>query len=252
MIAAEEDKKKTDKDRIKEWQLAIEDLIEQKAELDKQLVSTATGGIMDDVLSAAQDFTNAWLEAFNETGDGLSGLEENFKETMLEMVKQQAAMLISNSYIEKWKKQLEQYINPDDLELSTDEAKKWVNAVTTSLPQLNQALENYFTAMQQAGVDLGGGTSGELSGLQRGIQGVTEETAQIIEAYLNSIRFFVAEQTTYLSQIASSFGNNEIENPMVSELKTQTEMIRAIRDMFSSVIRNGHPTFGGAFIKVAL
>lgn len=252
MIAAEEDKKKTDQDKIKDWQLAIEDLIEQKAELDKELVSTVTGGIMDDVLSAAQEFTNAWLEAFNKTGDGLSGLEDNFKETMLEMVKQQASMLISSSYIENWKKQLEQYINPDDLDLSTDEAKKWVNAVTTSLPQLNQALENYFTAMQQAGVDLGGGTSGELSGLQRGIQGVTEETAQIIEAYLNSIRFFVAEQTTFLSQIASSFGNNEIENPMVSELKTQTEMIRAIRDMFSSVIRNGHPTFGGAFIKVAL
>ena len=253
MIAAEEDKKKTDKDRIKEWQLAIEDLIEQKTELDKQLVSTATGGIMDDVLSAAQEFTNAWLEAFNETGDGLKGLEDNFKETMLEMVKQQASMLISNSYIEKWKKQLEQYINPDDLELSTDEAKKWVNAVTTSLPQLNQALENYFTAMQQAGVDLGGGASGELSGLQRGIQSVSESTAQIIEAYLNSVRFYVADSNTKLTQLVNQVvGGENTPNPMLSELKTQTEMIRAIRDMFSSVIRNGHPTFGGAFIKVAL
>lgn len=249
MIAAEEDKKKTDKDRIKDWQLAIEDLIEQKAELDKQLVSTATGGIMDDVLSAAQEFTNAWLEAFNETGDGLSGLEDNFKETMLEMVKQQASMLISNSYIEKWKKQLEQYINPDDLELSTDEAKKWVNAVTTSLPQLNQALENYFTAMQQAGVDLGGGTSGELSGLQRGIQGVTEETAQIIEAYLNSIRFFVAEQTTYLSQIASSFGNNEIENPMVEQLRIIAAQTSAINSLLQGLVRGGH-SLGGSGLKV--
>lgn len=251
MIAAEEDKKKTDNDRIKEWQIAIEDLIDQKADLDKELVSVATEGIMDDVLSAAQEFTDAWLEAFNETGDGLSGLEANFKETMLEIVKQQASMLISQAYVEKWKNDLEKYINPDDLNLTTEEAGKWVDSVTSSLPQLNQALENYFNAMKQAGVDLGGGDS-ELSGLQRGIQGVTEETAQIIEAYLNSIRFFVSEQTTYLSQIASSFGNTEMENPMVSELKTQTELIRAIRDMFSSVIRNGHPTFGGAFIKVAL
>lgn len=251
MIAAEDDKKKKDEDRINEWKLAIEDLDEQKAELDKQLVSTATGGIMDDVLSAAQEFTNAWLDAFKETGDGLSGLESNFKETMLEMVKQQASMLISNSYIEKWKKQLEQYINPDDLELSTDEAKKWVNAVTTSLPQLNQALENYFTAMQQAGVDISG--SGELSGLQRGIQSVSESTAQIIEAYLNSVRFYVADSNSKLTMIANQIiGGDETANPMLSELKTQTEMIRAIRDMFSSVIRNGHPTFGGAFIKVAL
>lgn len=252
MIEAEEDKKKTDKDRIKEWEQTIDDLKMELEDLNKELVSTATAGIMDSVLSASQEFTDAWLEAFNETGDGLSGLSDNFKSTMIEMVKQQAAMLISQAYVERWKNQLEQYINPDDLELSTEEAKRWVNAVTTSLPQLNEALEKYFTAMQQAGVDLGGGSDSELSGLQRGIQGVTEETAQIIEAYLNSIRFFVAEQTTYLSQIASSFGNTEMENPMVSELKTQTEMIRAIRDMFSSVIRNGHPTFGGAFIKVAL
>ena len=249
MIAAEEDKKKTDKDRIKEWQLAIEDLIEQKAELDKQLVSTATGGIMDDVLSAAQEFTNAWLEAFNETGDGLRGLEDNFKETMLEMVKQQGAMLISSAYIEKWKKQLEQYVNPDDLELSTDEAKKWVNAVTTSLPQLNQALENYFTAMKEAGIDLGGGTSGELSGLQRGIQGVTEETAQIIEAYLNSIRFFVSEQTTYLSQIASSFGNTEVENPMVEQLRIIAAQTSAINSLLQGLVRGGH-SLGGSGLKV--
>lgn len=253
MIQAEEDKKKADKDRIKEWQLAVEDLIEQKAELDKELVSVVTSGIMDDVLSASQEFTNAWLEAFNETGDGLSGLEENFKSTMLEMVKQQAAMLISQAYVDRWKKQLEQYINPDDLELSTDEAKKWVDAVSNSLPQLNDALTRYFEAMKQAGVDISGGTSGELSGLQRGIQSVSESTAQIIEAYLNSVRFYVADSNSKLTMIANQIiGGDETENPMLSELKTQTEMIRAIRDMFSSVIRNGHPTFGGAFIKVAL
>lgn len=246
MIAAEEDKKKTDKDRIKEWQLAIEDLIEQKAELDKELVSVATSGIMDDVLSASQEFTNAWLEAFNETGDGLSGLEANFKETMLEMVKQQAAMLISQAYVDKWKKQLEQYINPNDLELSTYEAKKWVEAVSTSLPQLNDALTRYFEAIQSAGVDLGGG-SDTLSGLPRGIQGVTEETAQIIEAYLNSIRFFVSEQTTYLSQIASSFGNTEMENPMVEQLRIIASQTTAINELLNSLTSGGHSMGGRGF-----
>lgn len=247
MIAAEEDKKETDKDRIKEWQLAIEDLIEQKAELDKELVSVATSGIMDDVLSASQEFTNAWLEAFNETGDGLSGLETNFKETMLEMVKQQAAMLISQAYVDKWKKQLEQYINPNDLELSTDEAKKWVEAVSTSLPQLNDALTRYFEAMKQAGVDLSGGEQSELSGIQRGIQELTESTGQEIAAYLNSIRFFVAEQTTYLSQIASSFGNTEMENPMVGQLRIIASQTTAINELLNSLTSGGHSMGGRGF-----
>ena len=251
MIQAEEDKKKTDKKRIEEWRNSIDDLKEQISELSDDLVSTATAGIMDSVLSASQEFTDAWLEAFKETGNGLSGLENNFKETMLEMVKQQAAMLISQSYIAGWKKQLEKYINPDDLELSTDEARRWVNAVTTSLPQLNEALENYFTAMQAAGVDLGGGT-GEMSGLQRGIQELQESTAQEIVAYLNSVRFFVADSNTKLTQIANFVIGGDSANPMLSELKMQTELIRSIRDMFGSVIKQGHSTFGGAFLKVSL
>lgn len=249
MIQAEEDKKKTDKKRIEEWNNTIDDLKEQVKELNKDLTSTATAGIMDSVLSASQEFTDAWLSAFQETGDGLSGLEDNFKSTMLAMVKQQAAMLISQSYVERWKKQLEQYVNPDDLELSTDEAKKWVNAVTTSLPQLNQALENYFNAMQESGVDLSGGTGGELSGLQRGIQGVTEDTAQIIEAYLNSIRFFVAENNTYLSQIASSFNSGEMENPMVSQLRIIAQQTSAINTLLNSLTKGGH-SLGGVGLKV--
>ena len=248
MIQAEEAKKKTDKKRIEEWRDSIDDLKEQISELSEDLVSTATAGIMDSVLSASQEFTNAWLEAFRETGDGLSGLESNFKETMLEMVKQQAAMLISQSYVEKWKKQLEQYINIDDLELTTKEARLWVNSVTTSLPQLNDALEKYFTAMQAAGVDLSGGT-GDLSGLQRGIQGVTEETAHVIEAYLNSIRFFVSEQNTYLAQIASTFNSGEMENPMVSQLRIIAQQTTDIHTLLNSLVKGGH-SLGGYGMKV--
>lgn len=246
MIQAEKDKKKTDEGRIKEWKQAIDDLREQKAELDKEIVGTATGGVLDDVLSAAQDFTNAWLDAFNETGDGLDGLSRNFKETMLEMVKQQAAMLISQAYIDKWKHQLSQYINPNDLELTTDEARRWIDSVTSSLPQLNEALERYFLAMKEAGVDLTGGNS-ELSGLQRGIQGITEQQADILAAYLNSIRFFVSDNNTYLSRIAESLGNTEIENPMVGQLRIIASQTTAINELLNSLTSGGHSMGGRGF-----
>ena len=246
MIQAEKDKKKTDEGRIKEWKQAIEDLREQKAELDKEIVGTATGGILDDVLSAAQDFTNAWLDAFNETGDGLDGLSRNFKETMLEMVKQQAAMLISQSYIDKWKEQLKDYINPNDLELTTDEARRWIDSVTSSLPQLNEALERYFLAMKEAGVDLTGGNS-ELSGLQRGISGITEQQADILAAYLNSIRFFVSDNNTYLSRIVESLGNTEIENPMVGQLRIIASQTTAINELLNSLTSGGHSMGGRGF-----
>jgi hypothetical protein len=99
---------------------------------------------------------------------------------------------------------------------------------------------------------IGDTEQGELSGLQRGIQSVTEETAQALESLLNSTRFFVADSNTKLTLLVDSFTNPESANPILSELRSQSEMIRAIRDMFSSVIGRGHDTYGGAFLKVAL
>lgn len=251
MIALEEAKKKTDKDKIEEWRDEIASLQDEIAENNKKIVSTATDGILDDVLSASKSFTDAWLSAFQETGEGLTGLESEFKDMMQSLVKQQASMIITQQYVNAWKKSLEQFINPEDLELTTDEAKRWVSTVTNSLPQLNQALENYFNAMQQAGVDLSGESSGgdKMSGLQRGIQSITEQTAEIISSYLNSIRFFVSEQNNMLANIANSLGATNTNNPMLNELKIHTELIRSIRDGLNSMMRGGH-RLGGMGLKI--
>lgn len=250
IIALEEAKKKTDKDKIEEWRDEIASLQDEIAENNKKIVSTATDGILDDVLSASKSFTDAWLEAFQETGEGLTGLESEFKDMMQNLVKQQASMIITQQYVNAWKKSLEQFINPEDLELTTEEAKRWVSTVTNSLPQLNQALENYFNAMQQAGVDLSGESGGDkMSGLQRGIMGITEQTAEIISSYLNSIRFFVSEQNSILSNIANSLGATNANNPMLNELKIHTELIRSIRDGLNSMMRGGH-RLGGMGLKI--
>lgn len=251
MIKLEEDKKKTDEDKVngyKEEQLELEKTLK---ELQEEAVSTATSGILDSVKDAARGFVDAWYEAFAETGDGLQGLKDNFQEIMLDMVQQQASMTIAGNFLDRWKKQLDRYINPNDLKLTTEEAGNWVRSVQDELPMLNEALQQYFNAMEQAGVNLGK-TTGDLSGLQAGIKNITEEQAAAIEAYLNSIRFFVAQNNTMLATLVNSFTNSETPNPILGELRTQSEMIRAIRDMFSSVIGRGSANHVGAYLKVAL
>lgn len=247
MIAAEEDKKNTDDGRIKEWRYAIEDLREQIKELDEQAFNEATGNILDNVLNAATEFTDAWLEAFKETGNGLTGLEDNFKEAVTNMLKQQASMLITSSYIDKWKKNLEKYINTDDLELTSIEAKQWVEDVKATLPQLNNALKEYFNAMKGAGIDLAGNY--EMSGLQRSIHSLSEETGQILEAYLNSVRFYVAEQNTLLQNIAASLGASNVDNPMVEQLKIIASQTTAINNLLQGCTKGGH-RLGGMGLKI--
>lgn len=240
MIKLEEDKKSTDEDRIKEWEEQIAQLEEELAEIYTQNFNKVTGDILSDVLSAADEFTNAWLEAFNETGNGMSGLENNFDEMITNMLKRQAAMLITSQFIEQWKKQLEQYIDPEkgDLELTTDEAKKWVHSVTTSLPQLNEALKAYFEAMKEAGVDLDGDNGDQLTGLQRGIESITHEQSDALQALLESIRFFVSDERNYVRFIYNILVTPMPENPFLAELRLQSNYLSNINSILFSLMRN--------------
>lgn len=243
MIAAEEAKKKTDKDRIKELELAIEDLKEKQREMLESQVEELGGGY--DYSSMTEDFVNAWLDAFKETGDGLSGLADNFEDFWQNIAIKQAVMggasKIMQPFLDAVNKALENDFNLDDSEMANIEqlgakAKEDVNAF------LEQWYDRWGDFMTQ-------GEQSELSGLQRGIQELTESTGQEIAAYLNSIRFFVAEQTTYLSQIASSFGNTEMENPMVGQLRIIAQQTTAINTLLQSLTRGGH-TLGGVGLKV--
>lgn len=240
-IAAEKDKKKVDKERIEEWERQIEENLEAIEEIQAETFDKVTGDILSDVLSVADEFTDAWLNAFLETGDGMKGLEDNFDEMVTNMLKRQASMLITQQWIEKWKKQLEQYVNADDLELTTDEAKKWVDSIKSSIPGLNEALENYFTAMQDAGINLSGGSESEgdtLSGLQKGIQSITETTAQALEALLESIRFFVSDENTIIHNIYNWLIAPPAETPLMQELKLQTSHLASIDSLLNSVIKS--------------
>lgn len=248
MQRLEEEKKKSDKEKIKDYQDSIDEIGEQIDQLQSDRVSEVTAGILDSAKDAARNFVDAWLDAFNETGDGLSGLKDSFKEITLDMVKQQASLLIAGTYLDRWKDMLSQYITPDDLELTSQEAAKWIDEVQKELPKLNEQLETYFRAMEQAGVDLDG-TGEQLSGLQKGIQGITEAQADIIAAYLNSIRFYVADSNTKLTQLLAVQTNEEIPNPMLSQLKIIASQTTAINTLLGSVTKSGHSA-GGRGIKV--
>lgn len=195
----------------------LKEMQEQQAETIKEILSIATNGVLDSALSLAQEFTDAWYEAFKETGDGLSGLEDNFNEMFLGLAKNQAAMQITGAFAKQWQRELEKYIDEDDTELTKEEARKWAEEVRRTFPQLNDALEGYLGAFS----DYMSPEAGGLSALQKGIQGVTEQTAQVIESYLNSIRLTQANnnlelktQTTLLRNINTTL--NEIVNPSSS------------------------------------
>lgn len=255
MIALEKDKKKTDEDKIKDWEQSIEDLQEQQQQLEHDL-TTSLGGIGDeaDIKSAAEDFVDAWLNAYTEVGDGLSGLQDNFDEFIQNAVKKQLLTQLSSQFIDPILDSFNKMFDESSLggtDLTGAELDAFRELYEKYSELFNERAKAYLEAL---GIEPGtGGETAELSGLSKGIQSVTEETAQALEALLNSMRFFVADSNTQLKSIYAALTSQDaLQNPILSEMKMQTALMQSLNNMFSSVIKSGHPTLGGSFIKVSI
>ena len=245
MISLEEQKKKSDQDTIDEWKDNIADMEAQIEELKENTFSKLTDGILDDVLSVTRSFVDAWYDAFKEAGSGMKGLEESFNEMLLNMLKQQASMQLITPYLNKWKEWLKMYVNADDSELTKEEAKAWAEKVKGTLPEINNLLEGFFD-----GVDSILATGGELSDLEKGIQGMTEDQAEVLAAYWNSCRFMLSNIDTTLATLAkSSLQSVDDSNPIIAELRAQTKVMTDIKNILSSVIGFGS-SIPSSYIRV--
>lgn len=232
MIALEEDKKKPDDSKIESWKGDIEDMRDLMEDNLDEAFSNLTSGILDDVLDASRDFVDAWFDAFKETGNGMSGLKDTFKDMLLDMLKQQASTTLISPFIAKLQKQIYDSVMDDNI-FDPAEARATKEMWDGMMPQIDESLKNYFEAFE--GI-LGQG-DGELSDLQKGIQGMTEDQAEVLAAYWNSCRFMLANIDTNITMIATEvLGQNQSDNPIVSAIKEQTAMVKTIKEMLSGVI----------------
>ena len=185
-------------EEYKDYKEATDALAEMQKDHEEQKkdLLESMGGVTD-YKSAAQDFVDAWVDAFRETGDGLSGLQENFREFFDDVIKQEAMRRVTDKYMQPFF---------DDLNAALEEGHGLNEAEIADLkakadkvaPELSRILEELWTAL---GGSMENASGGQLSALQKGIQGITEDTAQVIESYLNSIRGYVSEQVTHTKNI---------------------------------------------------
>ena len=187
--------------------------------------------LFEDAKRLTEESANAIRRAY------LQGLEDNFNEMLLNMIKRQAAMSIVAPLIENMQKELEKYINKDDTDLTISEAEKFAEYVKNQLPEVSAALENLFNGLKDVGLEFGD-AGDTMSSLQRGISSVSEETAQALEALLNSMRFFVSDSNTVLHNIYNAIAMPNVENPFLTELKVQSNYLNNLNALVSSVIKN--------------
>ena len=254
MIAAEKGKKDTDWDRIEEWKEQIEEYKEMMKGLEETRLQELGAFASDkNKKSGAQAFMDAWFEAYKETGNGLSGLNEQFDEFFEDMIKKQMLSRGANQFLEPFFREFDTTIQKwSDRQISEKEALADIEeAKNLWMPRLDE----FWASMADTfGVaeDLAG-KNAELSGLQAGIQGITEDQADVLASYWSSVRFYVADTNEKFTNLVTRLFDSEGDsNPMLAELRAQTAFIREIRDSFGAVIGRGGNTHSGAYLKVAI
>lgn len=247
MIQLERDKKKTDQDQIKDWQNEIEDLKQELIDARKEFIQSYGGfGDNEAQKEAAQEFIDEWLDAYKETGDGLDALKDKWTEYFDTILKKQMMMKAFSKFMDPVMDYIDSAL--EDGEVTVEEWEKAQDMSEEASAKLNEFLKKMA---DQYGVDIN--IDGDnLSGLSKGIQSITEETALALESLLNSMRFFVSDSNTQLKNILAAIKSQDtLDNPILGELKAQTALIRSINDLFGSVVASGDHKYGGKFIKVA-
>lgn len=247
-IAAAQDYKNAEKKKeaIEAAEDAKQEALDALEEI-KQAQIEVFGGIGDDnYRSAAEGFVDAWKSAFLETGDGLQGLQDHFDEFLNDWFVKQATMRIAANNLAPLFQKIDQAVGQygdGGANVTWQELQEINELKDLLLEQTNEQLK------ELAGV-FGLGGEGSLSGLAAGIQGMTEEQANILEAYWNSVRGYTASIDMNVSRIAQILGaGGDSTNPQLQQLTLIAANTQATHQLLQSVTKSGHSQ-GGYGIKV--
>lgn len=253
MINAERGRKKPDEGKIQEWEQQIDDLSTTIQELGESMTEALGGfGSQSNYKSAAEAFSEAWVDAFNEGSDALEALNNKFDEYFNTMLTKQLMNRATSKYIQPILEAFDKAVSEgsEGGNNGLDVTKKELEGIK-ELKDKNLALFNEYAKNLMDVLNVKPTGSSNISALQQGIQSVTESTAQALESILNSLRYYVATQQadvriirdTLLEKLGNSISaitQDTSSSPVLIELRLQTTILTDIRDTLASCVKGGH------------
>lgn len=204
--------KDRDDDKIKEYQESIQDLELEIAELKKDVVANLLGS---DIKDAAEQFVSAWVDAWRQGGDTMEAINEKFDDMIDNMIAKSVASYLVSKRLQKIFDEVDKMTDENSeggSEITMNELKQLKNLIgdKSIAEQINDDLANLYGALEIA-FGVNSEQEKNLSELQQGIQGINEDTAGAIEAYMNIVSQRVFEQNEYLMQIRDIIVNFNLD-----------------------------------------
>ena len=246
--------KDRDDDKIKEYQESIQDLELEIADLKKDVVANLLGS---DIKDAAEQFVSTWVDAWRQGGDTMEALNEKFDDMIDNMIAKSVASYLVSKRLQKIFDEVDKLTDEKSeggAEITMNELKRLKNLIgdKSIAEQINDDLANLYGAL---GIAFGVNSEQEknLSALQQGIAGVSEETASAVEAYLNGMSQQAYLRNDLLVQIRDTIMSfdMDVQLGVLSQMLLQLQNNYIVMQSMQSMME-GWTTPSGQGIRVEL
>lgn len=251
-INAENDKKKTDKSKIREWERQIQELGAEAAEVINEVVETIIGGTAEEI---AKELGDAFIDAFMEGENAAEAWGEKVDEIVANIVRQ---MLISRFLEEEIGKVFDKYKAKwfkDGVFLGMENATDSMSGFADDLNKVGETFQAVWDSLPAETKELlGNAGAAQQEATERGFKAMSQDTGDElngrftdIQGKVTDIRGYVMMQTQSIIGLLNSIGN--IETAIYTSVQVDNELLRyAVMTYMEIVEINGNT----AVMKAAL
>ncbi|MDE6649314.1 MAG: hypothetical protein K2K45_05240 [Muribaculaceae bacterium] len=183
--------KKTDKEKLKEYENSYRDTMDEIADMQTQLVEKFTGTNRQDV---ARQMAQSWIDARVSMSDTFAAIKGDYSEMIKNMIVEgAAARIIENALTPMWDK-MDAMLEDNDIDGAIDSL---IGGMDDALNAANNGMEVLWKALEARGYDMKqliGDTESSYTGIAKNVATATSEEINANTAALNT-------QNYYLSQV---------------------------------------------------
>lgn len=199
--------KKTDKEKLKEYENAYRDTMDQIADMQTELVEKFTGTSKTD---AARQMAQSWIEARASLSDTYAAIAGDYKEMIKNMlVEGAAARVIENALTPMWDK-MDTMLKDNNIEGAIDSL---IGGMDEALNAANNGMEVLWKALEARGYDMKqliGDTDESYTGIAKSVANATSEEINANTAALNTQNYYmsgipgIASNVTHIVELLRS------------------------------------------------
>lgn len=240
----EDEKKKTNKDKMLDYEQQLHELDDAINNFAEDMANALYG---IDFKDWSKQLAEALVDAWASGEDAVQA----YRDTVNDILRDLGVSVISQKILEPLlDKTMTEFLAQfeKDNGVLTDSSMTILAGMADQAEYAASATEAYLEGLKQLGVDLADKNEKEASGLSKGIQSVTEDTANLLASYVNSIRQSVHVKQQLIEKLVSDDIPKinylaEAQLRELSQIQSNTArsvvLVGEIRDLINKVVDKG-------------